>query len=174
MAWNGCSWKMASQLWGEVPLALMFSRFTRISRATLCIRSACTVWGRLLAGQKSACSSWIFKLLCMIVVMMWADAQGVKDNFAHHADLIAGFGGFLNHIFQHRLIFIRRKVLDTSFKREKPSDLFLRCLYRMWICLWQRQCLCIQIYAFVLDPKPRQISNNMNHMNLPEAIDILF
>lgn len=86
--------------------------------------------------------------------------KGVKDNFAHPGDLISGF---LNDILRHCLIFIRRQVLYTPFKREKPSDLFLQCLYRAWICL------CIQIYAFALDPMPRQISNNIKQMNLPEG-----
>lgn len=69
MAWNGCSWKMASQLWGEVPLASTFSHLTRISSTMLCIQSLCTLCGRLLAGEKAACSSWIFKVLCL--VLLW-------------------------------------------------------------------------------------------------------
>lgn len=60
--------------------------------------------------------------------------------------LIFGFRGFLNHMFQYYLIFIRRQDLDAHFKKEKPTDLFLYCLHRMLICLWQKQCLCMFRY----------------------------
>lgn len=57
MAWNGCSRKVASQLWGEVPLASTLSHLTRSSSTMLCIQSVCILCGHLLAWEKGACSS---------------------------------------------------------------------------------------------------------------------
>lgn len=128
----------------------------RISSTMLCIQSVYCLY--LLAGRRQPAVVGYLKSYAWWCCDV---GKGVKNDFAHPADLISGF---LNDILQQCLIFIRRQVLDTPFKRGKPSDLFLHCSYRAWICLY----LCIQIYVFALDPMPRQISNNINHMNLPE------
>lgn len=92
--WNSCSWKTASQMWEEVPLAVLFFTLNKCTMDHVVHSGHMRSLRPFADWAKTALSKGWFKSCAQCPY----DVYGVKESYAHRSDLIPVFRGFQSDI----------------------------------------------------------------------------